>query len=308
MSKKNKKDKDHVADYMLAHTLAPCHGGAKKVFSLGKVDVWGSSSASLEKVPDPLLAQISLCDDITTHDVRTNKQGTAMFNRAINYANSAPCLACMSIDWSDREAPPVDKKFWQKLYEDLKDKSGNLIINCFGGHGRTGTALLSLANVAGIIPKDKDGVLWLREIYCEESIESKEQIRYLKKCGVTTNADEIKFVEYTYTDRKDDNWTRCTTCPIYATPAEVKACGKLGVPVRCGYCTGEATRYYDKNIVTNTNKRCTICDERLTEKELQDIKEAEDKVDICTSCNRYFGKSSISKERYFDERDFPKPA
>ncbi len=46
-------------------------------------------------------------------------------------------------------------------------------IGCYGGHGRTGTALACLAILCGQAPDE--AVTWVRATYCERAVETGEQ-------------------------------------------------------------------------------------------------------------------------------------
>jgi protein-tyrosine phosphatase len=52
---------------------------------------------------------------------------------------------------------------------------------CQGGHGRTGTALAILGCLLGVIPEGADPVVWVREHYCLEAVETSKQISYIEK-------------------------------------------------------------------------------------------------------------------------------
>ena len=81
----------------------------------------------------------------------------------------------------------VGKQFWQALWSDLrgeaKKRNGELdvLVACFGGHGRTGTVLTALAIAAGAVPKNTDPIAWMRSNYCDYAIESITQLSYLTK-------------------------------------------------------------------------------------------------------------------------------
>jgi protein-tyrosine phosphatase len=46
-------------------------------------------------------------------------------------------------------------------------------IGCYGGHGRTGTALACLAVLCGLPPSG--AVTWVRSGYCERAVETEAQ-------------------------------------------------------------------------------------------------------------------------------------
>ena len=50
-------------------------------------------------------------------------------------------------------------------------------MRCIGGHGRTGTFFAAL--VAHMMPEVKDPIAYVRENYCNEAVETEEQIAFL---------------------------------------------------------------------------------------------------------------------------------
>lgn len=283
---------------------AACHGGAKLAFSIGKVDIWGCAGSSVNLVPDPLLAQISLASDITGAAFRVNESASQLFANCVSFIKDAPVLPYVYIDWNDRDAPPVPFEFWAQLIKDIENKKGNLIINCFGGHGRTGTALAALAYLTGAVPKGEDTVTWLRTVYCEEAVESSNQMDYLRENKVTeltytapayAGYTTRKYDSYPSEHNFNDAWESCTTCQLYATPREAKKCREAGKPIRCGYCTGESKG--------GKKRYCDVCTVKL--KYFERKRCDKEGVDICDDCNRKFGNGSIHKETYQDERDIP---
>jgi hypothetical protein len=103
------------------------------------------------------------------------------------------------VDWPDNKAAPIHPRFWVDLLAKIKSdefqaKYGDVVFCCFGGHGRTGTALASLALVAGIYaakgvtfksdPKrlptlSEKAEVWIQHDYCKKAIESDDQTEYL---------------------------------------------------------------------------------------------------------------------------------
>ncbi len=51
-------------------------------------------------------------------------------------------------------------------------------IGCYGGHGRTGTALACLAILCGQAPRE--AVSWVRTEYCERAVETDEQEAFVR--------------------------------------------------------------------------------------------------------------------------------
>jgi protein-tyrosine phosphatase len=79
------------------------------------------------------------------------------------------------LDWPD-VGVPNDPVVVVRALESLLDRAraGQRVeIGCYGGHGRTGTALACLAILCGQVPAD--AVSWVRVGYCERAIETDGQ-------------------------------------------------------------------------------------------------------------------------------------
>jgi len=82
----------------------------------------------------------------------------------------------ISLDWPDYGLPPVRFGFWEELAKLLP--KGDVLVRCFGGHGRTGTAIAALL----VIGWDYDAataIATIRKHHCEQAVESANQKRYL---------------------------------------------------------------------------------------------------------------------------------
>ncbi len=79
------------------------------------------------------------------------------------------------LDWPDFGVPG-DPVVVVAAFESLlqRARSGQRVeIGCYGGHGRTGTALAGLAILCGAAPDE--AVSWVRATYCERAVETDEQ-------------------------------------------------------------------------------------------------------------------------------------
>lgn len=79
------------------------------------------------------------------------------------------------LDWPDFSVPE-DSELVVAALEALRKRarSGERVeIGCYGGHGRTGTALAVLAVLCGHQPHQ--AVAWVRAAYCERAVENDEQ-------------------------------------------------------------------------------------------------------------------------------------
>jgi hypothetical protein len=86
-------------------------------------------------------------------------------------------LPVISLPWADFSPPPMKLEFWIKLAAKLPE--GNIGIGCFGGHGRTGTALACLLVVTTNKTADQ-AIDFVRRNYCKECIECGSQEAYIE--------------------------------------------------------------------------------------------------------------------------------
>lgn len=102
----------------------------------------------------------------------------------------------LKIKWYDRQAPPVKPEFWVKLYEQIQKRGGDLVTNCQGGHGRSGTAFCALMMVGSPDYGSLDAIVHLRALHCARAIEGVAQHEYLdevaKYLGREANAIGMK--------------------------------------------------------------------------------------------------------------------
>ena len=89
----------------------------------------------------------------------------------------------LKIQWWDRCAPDLTPAFWPALAEELKN-AGRVVINCQGGHGRSGTGIVCLlmAYIPSYTPLD--AFIHLRAVHCPRAIESKAQHDYINSVGL----------------------------------------------------------------------------------------------------------------------------
>ncbi len=79
------------------------------------------------------------------------------------------------LDWPDFSVPSDPVPVVAAL-ESLRHRARDgqrVEIGCYGGHGRTGTALACLAILCGQAPEE--AVSWVRATYCERAVETDEQ-------------------------------------------------------------------------------------------------------------------------------------
>jgi protein-tyrosine phosphatase len=83
------------------------------------------------------------------------------------------------LDWPDF-GTPADASVVVDAFADVlaRARRGETVeIGCWGGHGRTGTALACLAVMTGV---DGDPVAWVKTNYCEKAVETEEQAAFAR--------------------------------------------------------------------------------------------------------------------------------
>jgi hypothetical protein len=198
MGKKNKKDKDNKIKSSASVSSAidtkyDCnHKGVQYVMTIGnKCHIFAGGVAEVAREMYEVQPKLLMCVGgpgvyARIPDPVAGYVGTA--RRLLKNASAATPWepdAALVVDWPDGKEPPVDMIWWRALVKDLEQIDGNVIVFCHGGHGRTGTALTILAALTKQTGS-ADPVLWVREHYCAEAVETSSQTVYLNGVGITT--------------------------------------------------------------------------------------------------------------------------
>ena len=160
------------------------HTGDKSVFQLEGIDFYALSGQYFN--PSKYNAVLDLAHnlDMKTDTIKTNDAALIeVLNRYASNWDYGDCFV-VQLNWADQAAPPVQPEFWPVLMKHFIQKKldANLDIYrvgmaCFGGHGRTGTALAAFLISHGWT-KDK-AVKTVRKNHCQKSVESAAQHQYL---------------------------------------------------------------------------------------------------------------------------------
>lgn len=142
------------------------------------------------------------CGDVLSDAYASRRSGLLVGDQALVGAlekytlSSADGPRCLKIDWADRKAPFLHPAFWPDLAKTLE---GDVVINCQGGHGRSGTALVCLMMVLNPEYGAADGIIHLRAVHCPRAIESAEQHKYIDEVadflGRKADAEKVKSVK-----------------------------------------------------------------------------------------------------------------
>lgn len=163
-------------NYDCTHSVAP-------LFKIGKADIYGGSKHEYRYfvMQNEDMLGITLClskyDEIKIEPVllRSGKLPDDLLKFTVS---RYPGDTYMGIDWPDMGIPNLPKNFWLPFVDYInKSISKAVYVHCMGGHGRTGTALAIMAQLAGV--GNDDPVKYLRKVYCKNIVESQEQIDYI---------------------------------------------------------------------------------------------------------------------------------
>ena len=87
----------------------------------------------------------------------------------------------MVLDWSDGSAPRLQPIFWPAFVSEVKANGyQDIVVCCFAGHGRTGTALACLALAMNLATDPDSAVDFVRKHHCNRAIETFSQIDYIE--------------------------------------------------------------------------------------------------------------------------------
>ena len=157
-----------------------CNHPDQPVMQIGNAHIWAGPAGAMEGTTQwdfRLRFTENLFSMPRGAVVRANPQAQAILPEMLTDYNTCPTL---DLVWDDFGTPEVDPDWWYELVDFFKEKmNGHVAIYCYGGHGRTGTALAILAAIGGVVPQG-DPVAWVRKNYCQKAVESAPQVRYIK--------------------------------------------------------------------------------------------------------------------------------
>ncbi len=176
--------------------MACTHNKITRVMTLNECEVHAGSEMQVREHGHEFDLVISLTGHANRKPVnfRMSRGSLRMLSNLNDYMKRK--MHNLIIDWPDMSIPDLDLEFWQALYQDLAKMKGRAVVHCMGGHGRTGTALAILAFLSSSCG-DEDAVSWVREVYCQESVETASQITYLRNViGIPTHAEPSSSYKY----------------------------------------------------------------------------------------------------------------
>ena len=169
----------HSAASYSGYSYTACtHDGEKAVLRVGNVTFGGAAGSKVTAGTAVLL--VDMAGNASKH-VETQQARKCTFPGKFEVLREFVVVPPtppprIEVDWPDRGVPPLTRGFFEKLPEIVG--SGHVIINCVGGHGRTGTALAALLIVHADVTAEA-AITAVRKEHCSKSVESKEQVQWL---------------------------------------------------------------------------------------------------------------------------------
>lgn len=239
-----------------------CHIGPQKVMQVGKVTVWAGRYKDMNNVPWDLRFRLNDMVRLRPNEImiRADEDARRMVPSELI---DPPKVPTVDVDWGDFDVPDLSKEWWALLVKSLQEMPArNVAFYCEGGHGRTGTALAILGQLSGNVPQGYDPVDWVRDIYCDEAVESMRQLSYIEDMtGVRTSAwPTISYATQNWISQKTGETTSFTPEP-----------DKYDLDYEA-YTNG--TKITDKNSMFNTNAAGDVVTVEFVPTEMVNVKKA----------------------------------
>ncbi len=200
---------------------------------------------SKQKPVPPVITHSDLEYDFSKHEVKRN------FKEIV-------------IDCKDMNAPMLYPSFWLHLRQIIENDPINfkrVVCCCFGGHGRTGTALACLY-LAFFDDTVKHAIKVVKKLYCDNAIESSTQEQYILACA--------KFFKVYFDAQSDD--TRLTPLSIPKSKRARKPKGKTVVDATSN--SEDALEFMEKVCFSCKKKDATVLESEIGDKTVMEC-------DIC---------------------------
>jgi protein-tyrosine phosphatase len=159
-------------------TKATCHhSGEEVILKINGVSVYGASVYKLVPVSGDVLLN---CTD----SERDEPEDQAFPEGYESLSEHVSQFTVINLNWPDGDAPDVAPAFWRDLPRLVKRNGGvSLVPYCLGSHGRTGTALASMAIIHKRLSAF-EAVKLIREKHCHRAVETAAQCDYLHRVEV----------------------------------------------------------------------------------------------------------------------------
>lgn len=171
--------------YKSAAASPPCHEGMNSIGFIGKAEIMCGTETSAKgwdaEVDGPIGLVIGLLGEPYRPGnlIGMNDGAKALGSAGLNIL--WPTVPNIWLKWPDFGIVPCTYAWWSNLVGLISKVDGAVLLYCWGGHGRTGTAAAIIASIAGLVPDGDDPVEWIRKVYCEKAVESVSQLDYIEK-------------------------------------------------------------------------------------------------------------------------------
>jgi len=169
-------------------SLRTCHKHPSLVLTSKGLEIYADSMQGVEEVFREFDLVISLGQEIRFKVSSTYLLESKPFRRLLGLKKNSNMPEILYLNWPDMSVPSYSREFWVELSRILKKKGNDrdrrgrkykVIMHCYGGHGRTGTALAILSRfIEGRINRL---VMRIREGYCPNAVETSGQISYVER-------------------------------------------------------------------------------------------------------------------------------
>lgn len=158
-----------------------CHYDVVPVFNLGKSTIYAGRLSDVMRSDKPFKL-IVMCDPEPLAHAREMVELSGPAEKIIPRSMTEFTeLPIMRLNWPDMSAAPfLTRKWWGDLLKVIRKLEGPVAVCCYGGHGRTGTALSCMVGLTSLVPKTADPVKYVRDHYCDEAVETLAQINYIE--------------------------------------------------------------------------------------------------------------------------------
>ena len=140
----------------------------------GAWGVWCGKRTDVEGNTD----EFDLIINLTGHSIFDDRKHTIPIESMKHWSNGPKHAPEMILDWPDYSIINWPLEFWLELMGYIEENDLDVVVFCFGGHGRTGTMVAAMM-IVSLNFTVKEAVGWLRKNYCHKAVESKSQVEYL---------------------------------------------------------------------------------------------------------------------------------
>ena len=175
-----------------------CNHAPVLVCSVGGIRLYAATKSNITRGNSKDIQLIVNCSGISVNLVGSNDPndlviGTEKFEVLKKHIMYQTNIEELRLDWTDGGIWPAGIQFWQELFDICKaNEFTDIVFCCVGGHGRTGTALVSFAIANSIYQFDMsiDYVKELNQRYCTQAVETMAQDDYLRCLEVEVRQQE----------------------------------------------------------------------------------------------------------------------